>query len=135
MGEILSGYPEVRTMVERADYILPVPLSEKRLGQRGYNQVYLIARALAVSSGFSTGMILKKEVRRIRPTDYQKDLDFRNRRKNIKGAFAVVKRGIFEKANILILDDIFTTGSTVRELSKEVKKSGAETINVLVIAR
>ncbi|MDH3342781.1 MAG: ComF family protein [Gammaproteobacteria bacterium] len=124
-----SGCVEKITDIEGI-CILPVPLYKKRLRQRGFNQSIELSRALSKKTGWP--MELNRVVR-IRDTSAQTGLDAKARRKNIRGAFAVVEP-LLQK-HVLIVDDVVTTGSTVNELSRVLKKAGVEKITVLSLAR
>lgn len=110
--------------------ILPVPLYKKRLSQRGFNQSIELARALSKETGWPMEL---QRVQRIRDTSAQTGLDAKARRKNIRGAFEVVEPLPYKQ--VVIIDDVVTTGSTANELSRVLKKSGVEKITVLSLAR
>ncbi|MDH5611974.1 MAG: ComF family protein [Gammaproteobacteria bacterium] len=110
--------------------ILPVPLYKKRLRQRGFNQSIELARALSKKTGWPMDL---QRVVRIRDTSAQTGLDAKARRKNIRGAFAVVEP--LPQKHVVIVDDVVTTGSTANELSRVLKKSGVKKITVLSLAR
>ena len=113
-----------------ADLIVPVPLSEKRRAQRGFNQSELIGRPFAKKTGIPIrpGALMK-----IRHTAQQVGLNAEERRANLSGAFAaesVIVRG----KRILLLDDVMTTGSTFAECSAVLLKAGAGSVNCLSVA-
>ena len=113
------------------DVIVPVPLHPKRRRRRGYNQAEVLARELSRLSGIP---METRMVKRVRYTDPQKKLDNRERSRNIKGAFEVRKiKKYYER--VLIIDDIYTTGSTIDTIAKELfekcnKKSWFLTISI-----
>jgi ComF family protein len=110
--------------------IVPVPLALRRYRQRGYNQ----ASELALAIRRVTGVAVKSDVAvRQRETAEQAGLDRKARRRNVKGAFAVAAP--LQVRHIAILDDVVTTGSTVRELADVLRRAGAEQIEVWAIAR
>ena len=112
--------------------ITPVPLHRSRLRQRGFNQAVLIGRIL--SRNLSLPMLPDALVR-IRQTEPQIELSAAERRLNVKGAFAVSKPGYIAGKRILLLDDVMTTGSTMDECAKELKKAGAEVVIAATVAR
>lgn len=112
------------------ELIIPVPLHRNRLKQRGFNQSIELARG--VSKGLGIPMQLNHCIRR-RDTAPQSGLISKQRRKNVKGAFAII-RPIKEK-HVAIFDDVITTGSTVNELAKTLRQHGIEIIEVWSIAR
>ena len=132
LGELLAESDCVKRIGVDGDDIclLPVPLYKKRLSQRGFNQSIELARALSKKTGWPMEL---KSVQRIRDTSAQTGLDAKARRKNIRGAFEVVDALPYKQ--VVIIDDVVTTGSTVNELSRVLKKSGVERITVLSLAR
>ncbi len=104
------------------DFVLPVPLSRERLLQRGFNQSESIVGLLAQRYGWQ---ILPRHTvfRHHRPP--QSTLKGGERRRNIKNAFEI-RTPILENCNILLIDDVFTTGATLDELAKTLKKIGRE---------
>lgn len=112
--------------------IVPVPLHRSRLRQRGFNQAVLLGRV--ISNHLSLPMIPNALVR-IRPTEPQIDLSAAERRVNVKGAFTVFKPDHVAGKRILLLDDVMTTGSTMDECAKELKKAGADVVISATIAR
>ena len=114
------------------DIIIPVPMYEKKFLERGYNQTELIAKDIALKIGIK----LEKElVQKIKNTKIQSSLSKEERKKNIKNAFLVNNKKNIKNKKIIIFDDIYTTGETVNELSRVLKKSGAKEILIFVIAK
>ncbi len=109
-----------------------VPLHRRRLAKRGFNQSLLLAKYAA--EGLSIPLSLDGLVR-TRYTRPQVDLDPAEREENVKGAFAVERPEEFKEKRVLLLDDVYTTGATVRECAKVLKKAGAEAVYVLTVAR
>lgn len=115
---------------EMPDCLLPVPLHSSRLRQRGFNQSIEIARVMAKRLNIP---LEYDAVIRQRSTIAQTGLNAKQRQKNIKGAFSVVKKINYK--HVLIIDDVVTTGSTVNELARILKKNNVERVGVLSIAR
>lgn len=109
------------------DFILPVPLSFKRLQERGYNQSLLILWGYL---GIKKPLNILQRIKHSRP---QSELSGKERLENVKGAFKAKKD--FQNKSVLLLDDVMTTGVTLREASKELKKAGAQKVDLLVFAR
>lgn len=129
LGEMLSDYIDIN-YVDLPDVIVPVPLSSKRLRQRGFNQSIEIARPLARRYDITLDTI---SVKRTRDTQSQTGLDRKQRGKNIHGAFEIVRSlGV---QHVAIVDDVVTTTSTVSELSRVLKRSGVKRVDVWSIAR
>ncbi|HCY19026.1 MAG TPA: amidophosphoribosyltransferase [Deltaproteobacteria bacterium] len=112
--------------------IVPVPLHKTRLKERGFNQSLLLARELSKLYNLPIDYL---NLRKIRATDPQVNLKGKERIENMKGAFAVKNGAGFKNKKILLIDDVYTTGATVTECSKVLKKAGAKTIDVLTLAR
>jgi ComF family protein len=112
------------------DVVVPVPLHAARLAERGYNQTELIFRRWSESRGWPWLDVLE----RVRPTVPQWELDLAARRQNIKGAFRVTRPEVLPGKNILLVDDILTTGLTLNECAKVLKKSGAAKVAALTLA-
>jgi ComF family protein len=132
IGELLLTTVVDKLLPEqgRPECIIPVPLHNRRLRQRGYNQSTEISRVLSKKMGLA---IEHDVVLRQRSTLTQTGLKAKQRQKNIKGAFKVMRR--LNAKHVLLVDDVITTGSTVNELAKVLKQSGIERIGVLSIAR
>jgi ComF family protein len=115
-----------------ADMVIPVPLHRKRLYKRGYNQSALIA--LEIGNALSIPVsadILKREVH----TNPQFSLTIAQRNENIKGAFAVRYPDAVKGKTVILADDIMTTGATLAEAAKTLKKAGAIKVICAVSAR
>jgi ComF family protein len=118
---------------ENVSLIVPVPLSKRRKIERGFNQAEVIAEALAHGTGTnidvnSLGRIQHSPIHRI-------GMDRKARDLSVKDAFKVVRPKLVYGQNVLIVDDVFTTGATVSYCAKTLKKSGARSVNVLTLAR
>jgi len=120
----------IRKTAEIPDLIIPVPLHTQRYKERGFNQSTEIAKTIAKRLNIP---IDTESCIRQRNTLHQIDLAAKERRKNIKNAFAVIKQ--IDAQHIAILDDVMTTGSTVNELAKVLKKAGVTRVDVWVCAR
>lgn len=121
-------------LLHDADVLVPVPMDSKRLFKRRYNQAALIAKRLSVVCGRPLEYTL---VERIRPTTGQGRMSPSQRRRNVAGAFAVpeTRRADVRGKNILLVDDVFTTGATVQAITRQLNKAGAKSVDVLTTAR
>ena len=118
LGKELAGSGLFRDV----DLVIPVPLSRIRKWKRGYNQAEIIAREVASALNATLDC---KSLRRIRNTDTQTRLSVQDKQKNVKGAFKAVRQpstGRREFKHILIVDDVFTTGSTAAECHKALRE-------------
>lgn len=113
------------------DLLVPVPLHRRRLQARTYNQSLLLARVLgrALQLPVAAGLL-----QRTRPTPPQQGLPAEVRRRNLRGAFALAPSQS-AGGRILLVDDVMTTGSTVRECARVLQEGGARQIEVAVLAR
>ena len=112
------------------DLIIPVPLHASRKRRRGFNQAEIIAEELSHLTGIPVRNDLLFRIRRTRP---QKRLGENERRQNLQGAFAVKKTQSLP-SNILLIDDIYTTGSTVERCAKMLRLAGAENVYFLTVS-
>jgi len=132
IGEMWAELARSRFEALGLDAVVPVPLHWRRLWQRGYNQSLAIARGLA---GCLRLPCQPSWLRRIRHTPSQTSQTATGRRDNVRGAFAVPKGKRLENMAILLVDDVITTGSTVREAAAPLKRAGAARVVVAVLAR
>ena len=110
--------------------IIPVPLHTRRRRQRGFNQAEEVARALGKNVGIP---VSTKVVCRSRDTTPQKELSHKERSHNLHNAFEVSSKEQLN-ANVLVVDDIYTTGSTVNEMARVLKESGVRKVYFLTIS-
>lgn len=113
----------------RPDHLIPVPLHDSRLRERGFNQALELARPVAKRLGLPLDI---HSCRRTQATEPQTGLPRKARLKNIKGAFEVVRP---VNGHVVIIDDVMTTGSTAHELAKMLRQAGADSVEVWVCAR
>ena len=115
--------------------ILPVPLSQQRLGERGFNQAERIAKPVAKELGLP---ILHSACKRKRHTAPQLSLPAKERHKNLRNAFEI-KETLTVKGqpieHLALIDDVITTGATLESLTAEVKKKGVKTVTLWGLAR
>ena len=132
IGEMLLAKIECDLLSEqgRPDCLLPVSLHPSRLRQRGFNQSIEIARVIEKKLGIPIDF---DTVLRHRSTVSQTGLDVQQRWKNVRGAFSLMEEVGYQ--HVLIIDDVVTTGSTVNELARVLKKAKVERVGVLSIAR
>lgn len=113
------------------DIITWVPLHPARKADRGYNQAELIAREMARLSAVSPVAALKRK----RNTEDQNKLAMEKRKANVRDAFSLVGDVGINGKKVLLIDDVYTTGSTANECSRILKKGGAASVGVLTLAR
>jgi ComF family protein len=122
------------------DLIVPVPLHIKRFRKRGFNQSFLLIKdwhkiAEVLNVNISHVQIDRHVLVRSRWTDPQTGLGRKKRISNIKNAFAITDPKKINGKSILLVDDVYTTGTTANECAKVLLKSGAEYVDVLTLAR
>ena len=128
LGELLAG-KSASDSGERTAIVVPVPLHRKRLAERGYNQALEIARSLSANGyRLDPGCC-----QRHKPTSAQSDLPASARKANVRDAFSVSR--CLQGCRVLLIDDVMTTGATLNELARTLKKAGAERVEARVIAR
>jgi ComF family protein len=116
--------------------VIPVPLHHTRLRQRGFNQAELIARAAMKVSGLGDRLHLCAAVlERKRETTSQIGLTSHQRRENLRGAFRVARPEAVSGREVLVVDDVYTTGATVSECARVLRRAGATKVWVATVAR
>ncbi|MGN6327792.1 MAG: ComF family protein [Rhodanobacter sp.] len=111
--------------------ILTVPLHRSRLRQRGYNQVLELARPLARELRLPLRI---DALQRVRRTGAQTELDAVGRRRNVRGAFAL-REGVALAPHVAVIDDVMTTGATLAECARVLKRAGVQRVDVWALAR
>lgn len=135
LGEILAEHV-VNCLAERdasstdPECILPVPLHDKRLKNRGFNQSVELARPVSCRTGLPLELNM---IKRVRETEAQATLGLKQRQSNLKAAFE--NKQFKRYRSVAIVDDVITTAATVNELALVLKKSGVEHVEVWCIAR
>lgn len=127
----MEGMSEIMTC-HAPHLIVPVPLHISRLRQRGFNQAVLLGKVLSQQLSLP---LLPDTLVRTRQTEPQIKLSAAERRLNVKGAFTVKRPVNVVGKRVLLLDDVMTTGSTMDECAKELKKAGAVVVIAATIAR
>lgn len=123
-----------KELVSASDVIVPVPLHYWRFVGRRYNQSAMLAQALAKNTGLT---MLPDALVRTRRTPPQAGLTRAQRLDNVKGAFTVHARFAerIKGKTVLLIDDVMTTGATLNQCTKALLKAGAQSVNVLTLAR
>lgn len=117
------------------EIVLSIPMHKKDFAKRGYNQAEILARQFGEESGLA---VCTDVLRKVRRTASQKEMDYRQRRKNLQGAFDVDAKyldhnGKLPWKRVLLTDDIYTTGSTLDEAAKVLRAYGAEAVFFITI--
>lgn len=131
-SKIILNNQNICNVLHFYDIIIPVPMYKSKKNERGYNQTELIAKKLAkeLNIQYENKYLIKNK-----NTKVQSTLTKIQREQNVKGAFTVTVKEKIQERSIILLDDIYTTGSTVNECAKALKNAGASRILVLTIAK
>lgn len=119
--------------LDKVSLIIPVPLSAKRLKERGFNQAAVIARMIADRSGISVDE--HSLIRTVHTPMHRAGMDRKARELTVKGVFSIKRRNLIDGQRILLVDDVFTSGATASSCAKILKRNGAATVYVLTIGR
>jgi ComF family protein len=114
------------------EWIVPVPLHKKRYQERGFNQCEMLARGLGKRSRIA---VSANNLIKVKHTQPQTGLTDKQRSKNVKNAFRVRKPKQLAGRRVLLVDDVFTTGATLNECTRALKRAGAREVYVLTLAR
>lgn len=115
----------------KADVIIPLPLSQQRMKERGYNQAALLSEHLGVLSGLSVNY---ESLVRVKHCERQSNIEVNKRKENVTGAFKVRSPSKIKGKIVVLVDDIFTTGATVNSACMELVKAGVKAVYVLTVA-
>jgi ComF family protein len=125
----------IKLFSQKPILLIPVPLHKTRRAERGYNQIELVLRALP--SEFTDGTLARvapQALVRTRATPHQTKLKRAERIKNIAGAFAMTDISVIRNVHIFLIDDVTTTGATLKSAGEPLTKAGAE-VTLLALAR
>lgn len=118
--------------ISEESVLIPIPLDKRRLKERGFNQSEEIAKNLSETLKIP---LISNNLTKIKKTLPQVELSKKEREKNIKNAFALKNPAEIKRKKILLVDDVYTTGSTMEEASQLLRKAGAKEVWGIVIAR
>jgi ComF family protein len=128
LGQLLA-VSRAADLVAAADLVVPVPLHPRRLRWRGFNQAILLAQ------NFPDVPLGREILIRRRPTLPQVKLSPQERQTNVKGAFVVPDPAAIKDKSLLLIDDVYTTGATVKECARALRRAGVGNVEVLTVAR
>lgn len=126
--------------IKKYDKIIPVPISKKRYKERGYNQSLLIAKEISVQMSYKTNKrnnleLVNNCLIKTKNIIEQSKLNKEDRKQNIQGVYTLKNGSILNNKSILLVDDIYTTGSTVNECCRVLQQAKPNKIGVLVLAK
>jgi len=132
LGSLMAAFSHHAFDVTEYDVFMPVPLHLQRLRERGFNQSLILARAMAHKF---PGELDFMTLRRTASTAPQTGLKKEERAANVRGAFKLEHGHLVKGKKVLLIDDVYTTGSTVRECARILLRGGARQVGVLTLAR
>lgn len=132
LAEIMLDFALKNIQLQCVDLIMPVPLHWKKYRDRGFNQSLILSRTLSKRTGIP---LVNKGLVRVKSIPSQVKLSRKDRIHNLKGAFKVKEKECFADKNILLVDDVFTTGATMNECAKTLIESGAKEVWAFSLAR
>jgi ComF family protein len=130
LGKLMAAHIQAATWPE--SLLIAVPLHPARLATRGYNQAALLTHAMAAALHWPEASDL---LIRSRETTSQVGLNYQQRQENVADAFSVSPSGLIQGANIVLVDDVYTTGATIRECATALLDAGAHQIRAMVVGR
>jgi len=132
LGNMLGNFLMTQMHLDERMLLVPLPLHPKREKERGFNQTLILAKGVkeVVSLPFREDLVV-----RVKNTKSQTGLNFKERQENVKNAFVVTDKAQIKGKKILLVDDVATTGSTINECAKALKRAGAKEVIAIVIAR
>lgn len=131
-SKIIIKSEKICGILKKYDIIIPVPIHKKRKKQRGYNQSELIAKEIAKNINIEYRNDIIEKTKNNLP---QSSLTKEQRKQNVKNVYKIKNKEKIENKKIIIIDDIYTTGNTVKAISKILKENGAKEITILTIAK
>lgn len=128
---LFHAWRDNRIAASPPDVLVPVPLHPLRQRERGFNQAAILAEALSQHTGIPCKSYLKRSLF----TQSQTLLSRHERRQNLRGAFALRSHRPIVSANVMLVDDVLTTGTTLEECSKTLLAGGARTVKAITVVR
>ena len=132
LGQLLTDLVSSQSFFDSVDFVVPVPTYWGRRLMRGFSAAEILAESVAERAGLK---VSRRLVHMSRATEKQGKLSITKRRKNMIGAFELSKKADVAGKTVLIIDDVMTSGATVSELAKRLKKAKAKAVYVAVLAR
>ena len=132
LGQIMNNFIyKYNLPISNMDFIIPVPLHNARLREREFNQAQILSERIAKEFNKK---LLPKVLTRTKATKTQTELSLEERKRNVKNSFSVTSPQLIIGKNLLLIDDVLTTGSTLNEAARSLKASGARIVFVMTLA-
>lgn len=132
LGDALTSLMMTDGLLKHADLLVPIPLHPARMRERGYNQSELLAKRVSQL----TGIAISGALRRVKNTKTQaRIVDEAARTRNLKGAFAVRPDAALHDKQVILIDDVTTTGATLNAAAQVLKQAGVGAVYALVVAQ
>lgn len=129
---IMADFVKKNELLKNADLIVPVPMHPAKRRGRPYNHAEVLASSLA---GVLGRLFDLRNLKKIKWTQSQSELDRGKRLKNVRGSFLAVDKDAFRGKNVLLVDDVYTTGATINECAGALLSAGAKKVFSLTLAR
>jgi len=132
LGKLMHTFiRDYQLPIEYLDFLIPIPLHKSRQREREFNQAEILSYEVAQEFNKK---ILTNQLIRVKPTKTQTELTFQERCQNVEKSFAVTKPELIKDTNLLLIDDVLTTGATSSEAAKCLKEAGAKKVLLLTLA-
>jgi len=128
--KFLKNFPQILSFWKKNNFVLiPIPLTKGKMAWRGFNQAEIIAKEINLKLNLPLN---KKIIKRIKNKKSQTNLGRKNRMENVKGIFKIEEKS---PKNIILIDDVLTTGATLEEAKKTLVRAGAKNVWAIVLAK
>ncbi len=132
LGKLMNTFiRDYQLPIEHLDFVIPIPLHKSRQREREFNQAEILSQQIGQEFNKK---VLTNALIRVKSTKTQTELIFSERCQNVKNSFAVTKPELIKDANLILIDDVLTTGSTSSEAAKCLKEAGAKKVLLLTLA-
>ena len=132
LGKLMHTFiRDYQLPIQHLDYLIPIPLHKSRQREREFNQAEILSQEIAREFDKK---VLTNALIRVKPTKTQTELTFQERCQNVKKSFSVTRPELVKDTNLLLIDDVLTTGATSSEAAKCLKSAGAQKVLLLTLA-
>lgn len=132
LGKLMHAFiRDYQLPIEHFDFLVPIPLHKNRQREREFNQAEILSQEIAREFNKK---VLTNTLMRIKPTKTQADLNFQERCQNVEKSFGVTKPELIKNTDLLLIDDVLTTGATASQAAKCLKEAGARKVLLLTLA-